>query len=108
MCQSCGDLSIPLDQRECVKGAQNGRSNSTKSVGANGGAIGAKSLVAHGNNGSNLGANGPVPPQALSEQADPKGVNSARSTDLIFIKSVVTTNTKAQPKKVSLNKIIFL
>ena len=103
---------MPLDQRECGNRAHNGkRSNSTKSVGANGGAIGAPSLVAHGNNGANVGANGangPVVPQVHVAQVDPKGVNSATSTDLLFLKSLVTTNTEAAlPKKVSLNKIIF-
>lgn len=104
---SCGDMSMPLDQRECSIGVQNGkRSNSTKSVGANGGVIGATSIAAPGPNGSNgssnggaNGANGPVHPQVLIAEADPKGVNSARSTDLIFLKSVVTTNTEAQHKK---------
>ena len=43
---SCGDMSMPLDQRECSIGVQNGkRSNSTKSVGANGGVIGATSIA---------------------------------------------------------------
>jgi len=95
---------MPLDQRECGNRAHNGkRSNSTKSVGANGGAIGAPSLVAHGNNGANVGANGangPVVPQVHVAQVDPKGVNSATSTDLLFLKSLVTTNTEAAlPKK---------
>jgi len=109
MCQHCGDMSMPLDQRECAIGAQNGkRSNSTKStknVGANGGAIGAINPAAHGSNGSSVGANGgangPVVPQVQVKHAETKGVHTARSTDLIFLKSVVTTNTEAQPKKVS-------
>ena len=106
---SCGDMSMPLDQRECSIGVQNGkRSNSTKSVGANGGVVGATSIAApepNGSNGGANGANGPVHPRVLIADADPKGVNSARSTDLIFLKSVVTTNTEAQHKKVSLKKI---
>ena len=103
---------MPLDQRECAIGAQNGkRSNSTKStknVGANGGAIGAINPAAHGSNGSSVGANGgangPVVPQVQVKHAERKGVHTARSTDLIFLKSVVTTNTEAQPKKVSVKR----
>ena len=105
-------MSMSLTQRECSIGAQNGKSsNSTKSIGANGGAIGATSIATTASNGSNggaHGANGPVAPQVLITQADPKGVNSARSTDLIFLKSVVTSNTEAQHKKVSFKRLFFI
>ena len=116
---------MSLIQRECHTATHNGKSpNSTKSVGgANGGVISATSLATPGSNGSSVGANGangangthgangangPVTPQvqisqvdAKISQVDAKGVNSARSTDLIFLKSVVSSNTEAQHNKVS-------
>jgi len=94
---------MPLDQHECGNGTQNGkRANSTKSVGSNGDAIGAPSLGFHGTNGASIGANGangPVAPQSQSTHADTKGVNNATSTDLLFLKSLVTTNTETHPRK---------
>jgi len=111
---------MSLIQRECHTATHNGKSpNSTKSVGgANGGVISATSLATPGSNGSSVGANGangthgangangPVTPQvqisqvdAKISQVDAKGVNSARSTDLIFLKSVVSSNTEAQHNK---------
>ena len=109
---------MSLIQRECHTATHNGKSpNSTKSVGgANGGVISATSLATPGSNGSSVGANGangthgangangangPVTPQVQISQVDAKGVNSARSTDLIFLKSVVSSNTEAQHNKVS-------
>ena len=52
-------------------------------------------------------ANGPVvaevevqESQGGEEEADTEEVPAARSTDLIFLKSVVLTNTLERPKKV--------
>ena len=57
-------------------------------------------------NGSSVMANGPVVAEVEvqeshgEEEADTEEVTAARSTDLIFLKSVVLTNTLERPKKV--------
>ena len=57
-------------------------------------------------NGSSVMANGPVVAEVEvqeshgEEEADTEEVPAARSTDLIFLKSVVLTNTLERPKKV--------
>ena len=57
-------------------------------------------------NGSSVMANGPVVAEVEvqeshgEDEADTEEVPAARSTDLIFLKSVVLTNTLERPKKV--------
>ena len=57
-------------------------------------------------NGSSVMSNGPVVAEVEvqesrgEEEADTEEVPAARSTDLIFLKSVVLTNTLERPKKV--------
>ena len=64
--------------------------------------IGDKSVNSNGSgptsNGSNVTRNGPVPPNIANDEA--KSIQNARSTDLIFLKSVVASNTLERPKQV--------
>ena len=70
-------------------------------------------------NGSNITANGPITSGSENDElqeihenepdgADEKGVPDARSTDLIFLKSVVLTNTLERPKKVCVSNFLLL
>ena len=43
-----------------------------------------------------------------TDHEDEKGVPGARSTDLIFLKSVVLTNTLERPKKVCVSNFLLL
>ena len=68
-------------------------------------------------NGSNITANGPITSEIYElqeihedepDRADENGVPGARSTDLIFLKSVVLTNTLERPKKVCVSNFLLL
>ena len=69
-------------------------------------------------NGSNIISNGPTHTDTIdinedhdkvSEDGDEgKSIHGARSTDLIFLKSVVLTNTLERPKKVKLFFLTFI
>lgn len=55
-------------------------------------------------NGSNVTKNGAVTTNVqIDENEDPKSVHNARSTDLLFLKSVVASNTLERQKKVGLS-----
>ena len=43
-----------------------------------------------------------------TDHEDEKGVAGARSTDLIFLKSVVLTNTLERPKKVCVSNFLLI
>lgn len=102
----------------------NGKSHHGHLVPVNGGALlsppnGANNTAANGaglkangssvkKNGANVAANGPITSEIheleeiqedTTDHEDEKGVPGARSTDLIFLKSVVLTNTLERPKK---------
>ena len=74
--------------------------------------IGNKNVNSNGSghiaNGSNVTRNRPDSPQLENDRSDEdKTVQTARSTDLIFLKSVVASNTLERTKKVCCFSLLF-